>query len=122
MPYESPFVRDARKTALNRAKRARQNKNKQPIILAHTSSINIPSPASPLRARQDLYNAKPWNSDWKNDGYFDSDLKKVEIFKIRPTSGKGGVIIPPSRKMVITDEPSKENKSNSLNTVIFKLQ
>jgi hypothetical protein len=84
-PYESPFVREARKTAIARAQNARRKKKKsEPQSSKPTSMIHIPIPATPSHP----INVKPWVSEWRNDEVFDSSIKKVEIFKISPQSGR----------------------------------
>ena len=93
-PYESPFVREARKKALERAKMAQKSKRKQssthsPDHNTRQPVISVPVPATPRRQARAV-KSKPWTSEWNSSatsaGLFDPSLKKVEIFKVRPRS------------------------------------
>jgi hypothetical protein len=106
-PYESPFVREARKTALMRAQQKKQKLKTTASSSSPTSTAAITStvysfsrqaPASSPKKDVELSRQiarKPyWDSDCKkhtqnNKGLFDPSLKKIEIFKIRSAVGEG---------------------------------
>ena len=81
--YESPYVRESRKHALERARLARKRKTN--CINCVQSERNYRQ--SEAKSIGKVVCRQPWNSDFahkslKNGGLFDPTIKRVEIFKV----------------------------------------
>ena len=132
-PYESPFVREARLTALTRAKSAQQrmkkNTSSEQFDVTPAAYMTFPRPAVPRPPPRNNMSNRVWNSDHmritaNENGLFDPSLKKVEIFQIPPRSGAGSrrsvemLLEEEERDMGVVDR-TKENRTTHNRTVLY---